>query len=170
MDSRGGYVSKILYVKMKESGPLGGGVHQASVNVDLPVVTYWYICTGIRTKTHTHTLMHIHIYTCTLMHTHIYTQIHTWTLTHIDTHTHTHIGGSRGCADTPPQGPRLFQFNVQNFRNVSASGVGAPLREILDPPPTHTHTHFMQVKLITLHTNTLQNQFLFSDDTSINRI
>ena len=24
MDSRGGYVSKILYVKMKESGPLGG--------------------------------------------------------------------------------------------------------------------------------------------------
>ena len=25
MDSRGGYVSKILYVKTKESGPLGGG-------------------------------------------------------------------------------------------------------------------------------------------------
>ena len=24
MDSRGGYVSQILYVKMKESGPLGG--------------------------------------------------------------------------------------------------------------------------------------------------
>ena len=24
MDSRGGYVSKILYVEMKESGPLGG--------------------------------------------------------------------------------------------------------------------------------------------------
>ena len=24
VDSRGGYVSKILYVKMKESGPLGG--------------------------------------------------------------------------------------------------------------------------------------------------
>ena len=24
MDSRGGYVSKILYVKTKESGPLGG--------------------------------------------------------------------------------------------------------------------------------------------------
>ena len=24
MDSRGGYVSKILYVKMKELGPLGG--------------------------------------------------------------------------------------------------------------------------------------------------
>ena len=26
MDSRGGYISKILYVKTKESGPLGGGV------------------------------------------------------------------------------------------------------------------------------------------------
>ena len=25
VDSRGGYVSKILYVEMKESGPLGGG-------------------------------------------------------------------------------------------------------------------------------------------------
>ena len=25
VDSRGGYVSKILYVKTKESGPLGGG-------------------------------------------------------------------------------------------------------------------------------------------------
>ena len=25
MDSRGGYVSKILYVKTKELGPLGGG-------------------------------------------------------------------------------------------------------------------------------------------------
>ena len=28
MDSRGSYVSQILYVKMKESGPLGG-VHRA---------------------------------------------------------------------------------------------------------------------------------------------
>ena len=25
LDSRGNYVSKILYVEMKESGPLGGG-------------------------------------------------------------------------------------------------------------------------------------------------
>ena len=25
MDSQGGYISKILYVKTKESGPLGGG-------------------------------------------------------------------------------------------------------------------------------------------------
>ena len=28
VDSRGGYVSKILYVKTKELGPLGGGAHQ----------------------------------------------------------------------------------------------------------------------------------------------
>ena len=33
MDSRGSYVSKILYVKTKESGPLGG-VRRASANVD----------------------------------------------------------------------------------------------------------------------------------------
>ena len=38
MDSRGGYVSKILYVKTKESGPLGGGVRRASANVDPPMV------------------------------------------------------------------------------------------------------------------------------------
>ena len=29
VDSRGGYVSKILYVEMKESGPLGRGVRRA---------------------------------------------------------------------------------------------------------------------------------------------
>ena len=29
VDSRGGYVLKILYVKMKELGPLGGGMHRA---------------------------------------------------------------------------------------------------------------------------------------------
>ena len=29
VDSRGGYFSKILYVEMKESGPLGGGVRWA---------------------------------------------------------------------------------------------------------------------------------------------
>ena len=37
VDSRGGYVSKILYVKMKESEPLGGGVRRASANVDPPM-------------------------------------------------------------------------------------------------------------------------------------
>ena len=29
MDPRGGYVSKILHVKMKESGPVGGGARRA---------------------------------------------------------------------------------------------------------------------------------------------
>ena len=29
VDPRGGYVSKILHVKMKESGPVGGGVCRA---------------------------------------------------------------------------------------------------------------------------------------------
>ena len=29
VDPRGGYVSKILHVKMKESGPIGGGACQA---------------------------------------------------------------------------------------------------------------------------------------------
>ena len=42
MDSRGSYVSKILYVKMKELGPLGGGAHQAhpprSTNVSVLVL------------------------------------------------------------------------------------------------------------------------------------
>ena len=38
VDSRGGYVSKIFYVKTKESGPLGGGVRRASANVDPPMV------------------------------------------------------------------------------------------------------------------------------------
>ena len=34
------------------------------------------------------------------------------------------------------QGSRFFRFDIQNFRNVTALGVGAlpPLREILDPP------------------------------------
>ena len=40
-----------------------------------------------------------------------------------------------------PQGSQFFRFDIQNFRNVTASGVHtpryevhAPLREILDPP------------------------------------
>ena len=49
------------------------------------------------------------------------------------------IGGSRGSVPSattppPPQGSRFFRFDIQNFRNVTASGVDAPLREILDPP------------------------------------
>ena len=35
--SRGGYISKILYVKIKESRPLGG-VRRAYINVDPPVI------------------------------------------------------------------------------------------------------------------------------------
>ena len=41
------------------------------------------------------------------------------------------IGGSRGA---PPQGSRFFRFDIQMFRNVAASGVGAPLRA--GRPPT----------------------------------
>ena len=37
VDSRGGYVSKILYVKMKELGPLGGA-HAGCIPLDLPVL------------------------------------------------------------------------------------------------------------------------------------
>ena len=37
VDSRGGYVSKILYVKMKELGPLGGGTRRARP-LDPPMV------------------------------------------------------------------------------------------------------------------------------------
>ena len=53
------------------------------------------------------------------------------------------IGGSRGGAPgaRPPYGSRFFHFDMQNFRNIAASGVHsppykvhAPLREILDPP------------------------------------
>ena len=38
VDSRGGYVSKILYVKRKNLDPWGGGsVRRASANVDPPM-------------------------------------------------------------------------------------------------------------------------------------
>ena len=45
------------------------------------------------------------------------------------------------CAAHAPKGPDSFRFDIQNFRNVTASGVNAPpyevhapLREILDAP------------------------------------
>ena len=52
------------------------------------------------------------------------------------------IGGSGGRARcTPPLRVPILSFDIQNFRNVTASGVHtpsyevhAPLREILDPP------------------------------------
>ena len=37
MDSRGGYVSKILYVKTKESGPLVGGGRALGTPLDPPM-------------------------------------------------------------------------------------------------------------------------------------
>ena len=38
IDSRGGYISKILYVETKESGPLGG-VRRARPRLDPPMMT-----------------------------------------------------------------------------------------------------------------------------------
>ena len=57
---------------------------------------------------------------------------------------YTRIGGSRGrTRRAPPLRSQFFHFDIQNFRNVTASGVHtpsyevhAPLREILDPPLT----------------------------------
>ena len=46
------------------------------------------------------------------------------------------IGGST-LADAqhmPPQGSRFFHFDTQKFRNVTASGVHAPLRGPRSPP------------------------------------
>ena len=42
-------------------------------------------------------------------------------------------GGCRRRAP-PPQGSRFFRFDIQNFRNVAASGVGAPPYEVGAPP------------------------------------
>ena len=39
VDSRGSYVSKILYVKMKELGPLGGGARRARPPLDPPMTS-----------------------------------------------------------------------------------------------------------------------------------
>ena len=42
---------------------------------------------------------------------------------HVTSHA-IYIGGSRGGA--PPYGSRFFRFDMQNFRNVAASGVHGP--------------------------------------------
>ena len=42
MDPRGGYISKILHVKTKESGPVGGGAPPRSAN-DLRTQTIPYV-------------------------------------------------------------------------------------------------------------------------------
>ena len=41
VDPRGGYVSKILYVKTKESGPVGGGARRARPPLDPPM--HWHV-------------------------------------------------------------------------------------------------------------------------------
>ena len=38
VDPRGGYVSKILHVKTKESGPVGGGARRARPPLDPPML------------------------------------------------------------------------------------------------------------------------------------
>ena len=69
------------------------------------------------------------------------------------------IDGSKGRARRTPihrppppthtQGSRFFRFDIQNFQNVTTSGVGAPLRgrrplwEILDPPLQCAPLHFL---------------------------
>ena len=40
VDSRGGYVSKILYVKTKELGPLGGGARAGRAPLDPPMLMF----------------------------------------------------------------------------------------------------------------------------------
>ena len=47
-----------------------------------------------------------------------------------------HIGGSGGGAPgaRPPYGSRFFRFDMQNFRNVAASGAHSPPYEVQAPP------------------------------------
>ena len=42
VDSQGSYTSQILYVKMKEPGPLGGGLRRARP-LDPPMTKYGYL-------------------------------------------------------------------------------------------------------------------------------
>ena len=46
------------------------------------------------------------------------------------------IGGSRGgrARRAPPYGSRFFRFDMQNFRNIAASGVHGPPYEVHAPP------------------------------------
>ena len=44
-----------------------------------------------------------------------------------------YIGGSRGVPSHAPHGSRFFRFDIQHFRNVTASGVHATLRGSCPP-------------------------------------
>ena len=45
------------------------------------------------------------------------------------------LGGARPVrAPPPPYGSRFFHFDMQNFRNVAASGVHGPSYEVHAPP------------------------------------
>ena len=55
------------------------------------------------------------------------------------------IGGSRGtCLAHAPQGSRFFRFDIQNFRNVTAFGVGAPLMRSTAPLMRNVHLSHCQ--------------------------
>ena len=47
-----------------------------------------------------------------------------------------YIGGSRGGGALPLRVPNSFRFDIQNFRNVTASGVHTPPPRGPTPPPT----------------------------------
>ena len=44
VDPRGGYVSKILHVKRKESGPVGGGRAPGAPPLDPPMLIQLHLC------------------------------------------------------------------------------------------------------------------------------
>ena len=50
VDPRGGYVLKILHVKMKESGPVGGGARRARPPLDPPMYSVLVKEAGVAPK------------------------------------------------------------------------------------------------------------------------
>ena len=50
VDPRGGYVSKILHVKTKESGPMGGGARRARPPLDPPMASCSMIYLTMRSE------------------------------------------------------------------------------------------------------------------------
>ena len=51
------------------------------------------------------------------------------------------LGSATGAR--PPNGIQFFHFRIRFHRKVPASEVGAPQREILDPPLDETHTELL---------------------------